>query len=75
MEITDIDNRGTEEVPYGLVYFADNTRIAYDKIDDDWQFSGSGSKRYRTPTFRHEYAAMAHLSEHGPTMPEEKAAA
>lgn len=75
MEITEIDNRGDDEVPFGFVYFKDNTRIAYAKNGDTWQFSGSGSNFYHSPTIRHELAAKEHLEQHGPTVPKVQAAA
>lgn len=75
MEITEIDNRGTDEVPFGFVYFKDGTRIAYSKLDSKWEFSGSGSNFHRSPTIRHELAAKEHLEQHGPTVPEVQAAA
>lgn len=29
LQVTDSDNRGTQEVPFGFVYFSDDRRVAY----------------------------------------------
>lgn len=66
MHITDIDNRGTEAVPYGYVYFDDGHRVGYTG-GEAWAVIGGGGW---PETGAHREAAEAHLREHGITMPE-----
>jgi hypothetical protein len=67
MHITDIDNRGTEAVPFGYVYFDDGARVGYTGGEGWAVFGGGGWPE--TP--EHREAAKAHLVEHGNTVPEE----
>lgn len=38
LEATEADNRGTDDVPYGFVYFSDGLRVAYtgNRVGDEY---------------------------------------
>jgi hypothetical protein len=57
--VSSFDNRGTEDHPFGFVYFTDGARIAYGA----YVVAGSGGWGETTPA--HVVAAVAHLNANG----------
>ena len=37
VEVTDYENRGTDDVPFGYVYFGDDFRVGYNYNKDDYE--------------------------------------
>lgn len=68
--ITDIDNRGTEERPWGFVYFRNREAATFGVGDDNaWAVTDGGPNWPTLPSEAQLAAALAHLEQHGPRMP------
>ena len=63
---THYDNRGSPDVPYGFVYFNDDTRIGYPAFDNDKPIDGSTfDGNWGGNTARHHELAKAYLRKRG----------
>jgi hypothetical protein len=58
IEVTGYDNRGSQDVPFGYVYFADGTRVCYAQ-GDVWEGN------WGSVANEHFIAAAAFLAERG----------
>lgn len=63
MDIIGIDNRGSDEAPFGYVYFGDHYRVGYTGGAAIAVFGGGDA--WPEPTRGHLDAAREYLREHG----------
>lgn len=76
MKIETIDKRGTEELPFGYIYFSDGSRTgfasAYGPTAGEilWELTGSDSEHWKPISVAHQKLALQHLRTHGAKVPE-----
>jgi hypothetical protein len=59
------ENRGTDDVAFGYVYFADGSRVGYSSDGTVWQPRTNGGGEYRKVTPAHLRMALKMLKDEG----------
>lgn len=72
LTVVDLDQRGSDAVPFGYLYFNDGTRTGYNLLNDIWHIFGGG-QAWPVPTEDHYNTARAYLEANGAVSPVQSA--
>lgn len=73
MKVVSVDNRATLEPAWGFLHFDDRNSVAFASKDGSWEVGEGGPNWPTATTEAHLAAALAHLEQYGPRMPDDPA--
>lgn len=73
MKVVSVDNRANLEPAWGFIHFDDRNSAAFTSKNGAWEVGEGGPNWPTATTDEHLEAALAHLEQYGPRMPDEPA--